>query len=143
MRHLVLLLAMLLSGGRASFAQSGSEPCPCLGKVCFDMEEAKAIEDTLWDRLSQRERRAIAFRILANRTEAAESAEREAEALRGVVGRLTTAAATERAESDASKAEALSWQLKAKGRGGRGLLIGIPLGGLATYGGLRLFGLVR
>jgi len=134
---------MLLSGARASYAQSGSEPCPCLNMVCFDMEEAKAIEDTLWDRLSQRERRAIAFRILANRTEAAESAEREAEALRGVVGRLTAAVASKQAETDASKAEALSWQLKARGGGGRGLLIGIPVGGLATYGGLRLFGVIR
>lgn len=114
-----------------------------MGKVCFDMEEAKAIEDTLWDRLSQRERRAIAFRILVNRTEAAESAEREAEALRGVVGRLTDAVASKQAETDASKAEALSWQLKAKGRGGRGLLIGIPVGGLASYGALRLFGVIR
>lgn len=130
---------MLLSGARASYAQSGSDPCPCLGMVCFDMEEAKAIEDTLWDRLSQRERRMIAWRIMQNRTEAAESASREADGLRATIAPLRASEAESRAAEAQAKDEALMWQLKAKGRGGRGLLVGIPLGALATYGGLKLF----
>lgn len=130
---------MLLAIGAASSAQSGSDPAPDSLVVCFTVAEAKEIGDTLWSRLDDREKRRIAQIIVRKSGEAAAAAVKEADRLRASVAPLAESEAAARTEAEAERQDALAWQLKARGRGGRGMLVGIPLGGLATYGGLKLF----
>ena len=129
---------MLMAIGAASSAQSGSDRV-----VCFTLEEAKEIGDTLWSRLDDREKRRIAQIIIRKAEEAADAAVKEADRLRASVAPLAESEAAARTEAEAERQDALAWQLKARGRGGRGLVVGIGLGALATYGGLRLFGAIR
>lgn len=138
MRALILLT--LLAIGRASSGQSGAEPPPDSPVVCFTVAEAKEIGDTLWSRLDDREKRRLAHVVLNRTTEAAAKANEEADRLRASVAPLAESEAAARTEAESRRDEALKWQLKARGRGGRGLVLGIGLGALATYGGLRLLG---
>lgn len=111
--------------------------------VCFTLSEARAIDDSLWNRLDLRTRREVARRMILNRDESLRSCETDLATCRdGYLAKIRSEA-TQRQNAEDATADALMWQLKARGRGGRGMLIGIPLGGLATYGGLRLFRLVR
>lgn len=136
---------MLLAIGRASSGQSGSDPMPPPDSlvVCFTVAEAKEIGDTLWSRLDDREKRRLAHVVLKRTEEAAAKANEEAQRLRESVAPLMASEAAARVDADTSRGEALKWQLKARGRGGRGLVVGIVLGALATYGGLRLLDGVR
>ncbi len=129
---------MLMAIGAASSAQSGSDRV-----VCFTVDEAKEIGDTLWSRLDDREKRRIAQIIIRKSDQAIADAVMEADRLRASLAPLVESEAAARVEAEVRRDEALSWQLKARGRGGRGLVLGIGLGGLATYGGLRLLGAIR
>lgn len=137
---------MLLACARASFAQPGDDLCPCLGKVCFDIAEAKEIGDTLWSRLDDREKRRLAGIILLRQTEAARSAERERDQAREALAPLMESEHEARTGEALAKDDAMKWQMKARGRGSRGFIIGIGFGALATYGGYKgaqALGLVR
>ena len=129
---------MLLAFARASSAQQGGERT-----VCFTIDEAKEIGDTLWSRLDDREKRRIAHVIIARLNEQAAGYERDMDVLRGQIAPLMASEASAREGKRLAKDDALMWKTKAKGRGGRGMLIGLPLGGLVTYGGLRVFGVLR
>ena len=97
------------------------------------------IGDTLWSRLDDREKRRLARVIIARLNKQAASFGEKNERLRGQVAPLVEAVSAKEEDARVAKEDALMWQMKARGRGGRGLLFGIPLGGLATYGGLKLF----
>lgn len=130
MRALVLLT--LLAIARASFAQSPNEGDRV---VCFTIEEAQAIGDTLWSRLDDREKRRIARAIVARLQASAMSYERELAILRAQIAPLAEGQAAAREEARLSNEEALRWRLKARGRG---LVVGVGIGSLATIGALSL-----
>lgn len=111
--------------------------------MCFTVEEAKEIGDTLWSRLDDREKRRIAHVIIARLNEQADGYERDMDRVQAQIAPLMASEASAIERAKWAEDDLVRWKLKARGRGGRGLLIGIPIGGLATYGGLRLFGLVR
>lgn len=102
--------------------------------VCFTMEESRLLDDTLWARLDHRQRREILWRMLQNRNEAVQSAENDLARCNDALRDKTLSEGVLRTDLDNARSEALDWQLKAKGRGGRGLLIGLGLGGLVGYG---------
>lgn len=134
---------MLLAIGAASSAQSGSDPAPDSLVVCFTVAEAKEIGDTLWSRLDDREKRRLAHVIILRLNEQAAGYERDMDRVQAQIAPLMASEASAREGERLALDDALIWKTKAKGRGGRGMLIGIPLGGLVTYGGLRLFGVIR
>lgn len=138
-----LVLLTLLAFARASYAQPGSDPCPCLGMVCFTVDEAKEVGDTLWSRLDDREKRRLAHIIIARLNEQAAGYERDMDRVQAQIAPLMASEASAREGERLAKDDALMWKTKAKGRGGRGVLIGFPLGAAATYGGLKLFGVIR
>lgn len=111
--------------------------------VCFTMEQSRLLDDTLWARLDQRERRQIIWMMLQKRNEAVESCERDLSRCTGALLDKTLSEGETRVALKDCVEERATWQLRAKGRGGRGFIIGLPVGGLATYGGLRLFGVIR
>lgn len=137
---------MLAGIGTASFAQFGSSPTPPPQDslvVCFTVGEAQMIGDTLWSRLDQRDKARIAHTIVQRQREIEASYQRDLDRAQAQIAPLMASEAQLRVKVDAERAEAVRWKLKAKGRGSRGLLLGIGLGGLATYGGLRLAGAIR
>lgn len=133
MRALVLLT--LLAIARASFAQSPNESDRV---VCFSIEEAQAIGDTLWSRLDDREKRRLARVIIARLEASTRSHEREQSILRAQIAPLAEGQAAAREEARQANEEALRWRLKARGRGGRGFVVGVGIGALATIGALSL-----
>lgn len=102
--------------------------------VCFTMEESRLLDDTLWARLDQRQRREILWKMIQNRNEAVQSANNDLGRCNDALRVKTLSEGALRTERDNARSEALDWQLKAKGRGGRGLMIGIGLGALLGYG---------
>lgn len=140
---------MLLAIAPASFAQSGNEPPPPPGDslvVCFTLKEAQEIGDTLWSRLDDRDKRRIARTLLRRVEEATEDCTRENDRLRSTIDPLVASEANARKEADQSAKESLDWQLKARGRGGRGFVLGFG-GGLAgafgIYKGGQALGVIR
>lgn len=111
--------------------------------VCFTVDEAKEVGDTLWSRLDDREKRRLAHIIIARLNEQAAGYERDMDRMQAQIAPLMASEASAREGERLAKDDALMWKTKAKGRGGRGMLIGLPLGGLVTYGGLRVFGVLR
>lgn len=111
--------------------------------VCFTMEESRLLDDTLWARLDQRERREIIWKMLQTRNEAVRSCEGSLSRCHKALLDKTISEAETRVAMTQATDEVAKWRLRAKGRGGRGFIIGLPVGGLATYGGLRLFGVIR
>lgn len=138
-----LVLPTLLVFAQASFAQPGSDPCPCLGMVCFTVDEAKEIGDTLWSRLDDREKRRLAHIIISRLNEQAQGYGRDMDRLRAQIEPLMASEASANERARWAEDDALTWKTRAKGRVGRGILIGVPIGGGLTYGGLRLFGVIR
>lgn len=86
------------------------------------------MHDSLWNRLSDRERRALAWRMMQNQSAARESAEREAEQAREQmrVAMRSNALCQEDYEAERSKRQEV--EMKTKGKGARGFLIGLGLG---------------
>ena len=111
--------------------------------VCFTIDEAKEVGDTLWSRLDDREKRRLAHVIVARLEDQAAGYERQLDGYRGQIAPLMESEASANKRAKWAEDDAMTWKLKAKGRGGRGFIIGLPIGGLATYGGLRLFGVIK
>lgn len=86
------------------------------------------MHDSLWQRLSDRERRALAWRMMQNQSEAKESAEREAEQAREQmrIAMRSNALCQEDYEAERSKRQEV--EMKTKGRGTRGFLWGLCVG---------------
>lgn len=86
------------------------------------------MHDSLWQRLSDRERRALAWRMMENQSAARESAEREAEQAREQmrIAMRSNALCQEDYEAERSKRQEV--EMKTKGRGMRGFLWGLGVG---------------
>lgn len=121
------MLLGLIAFATPSFAQSISD-CPCLGKVCFEIGEAEAIHDSLWTRLSHRERRVIAHQMLINQQQARASAEREARQATEKMQAAMRNSALYKEGWEAEKKERQELLVKTKGRGTRGFLWGLGVG---------------
>lgn len=125
------MLLGLIAFATPSSGQSSSD-CPCLGKVCFELGEAEAIHDSLWMRLSERERRVIAHQMLMNQQQARASAEREAKQATEQMQAAMRSSAVYKEDWEEEKQARQELMLKTKGRGARGFLIGLGLGVGAT-----------
>lgn len=121
-----MLLGLTAFAARSS-AQSTSD-CPCLGKVCFEIGEAEAIHDSLWMRLSDRERRVIAHQMLMNQQQARSSAEREAKQATEQMQAAMRNSALYKQDWEEEKQARHDLMVKTKGRGTRGFLVGLGLG---------------
>lgn len=114
-------------------AQYGADrPHPDSTVVWYYPSEAEAIHDSLWERLSVRERRVIAHQMIENQREAVASAEREAEQAKEQMRAAMKSAATYREDWEAEKKEKQELELKVRGRGTRGFLWGLGIGALGT-----------
>lgn len=133
-----LVLLMLLGFAKASYGQPESKRT-----VCFTPEEATEIGDTLWSRLDDREKRRLAHIIISRLNEQAQDYGRDMDRLRAQIEPLMASEASANERAKWAEDDALTWKTRAKGRVGRGILIGVPVGGGLTYGGLRLFGVIR
>lgn len=121
------MLLGLTAFAAPSFAQSTSD-CPCLGKVCFEIGEAEAIHDSLWQRLPERERRAIAHQMLMNQQQARSSAEREARQATEQMQAAMRNSALYKQDWEEERVKRQQIEVKTKGRGARGFLVGLGLG---------------
>lgn len=101
--------------------------------VCFTLGEAQAISDTLWSRLDDRARRELAHMLILRQGEQVTTAQRDNDRLRAQLEPLVKSEADAQERAKASHGEAMEWRMKAKGRGTRGLLIGLGMGGAFTY----------
>lgn len=131
------MLLGLTAFAAPSFAQSTSD-CPCLGKVCFEIGEAEAIHDSLWMRLSHRERQVIAWQMMENQKKATASAEREARQATEQMQAAMRSSALYKEDWEFERRERQELLVKTKGRGARGFLIGLGVGVSATLAAVLL-----
>lgn len=124
---------MLTASALPAFGQYGSDkPHPDSTVVWFYPSEAAAIHDSLWERLSDRERRVIAHQMLMNQRAATASAERQAEQATEQMRAALKSAAVYREDYEAELNARQQLQLKTKGKGTRGFLWGLGVGVAGT-----------
>lgn len=96
--------------------------------VWFYAYEAEAIHDSLWMRLSHRERQVIVWQMHENQKKATASAEREAKQAVENMKAAMRSSAVYKEDWEAERRERQDLLVKTKGRGTRGFLIGLGVG---------------
>ena len=102
--------------------------------VCFTMQEAELIHDTLWSAVNHRRARVVAAAMIGNLEQQLDAALRREQDQRSRADRLASGEGQAFAEVDQLKRDVVFWKRKANGRGWRAFFAGLFLGGSAGYG---------
>lgn len=130
------ILSVLLLIAVPSMAQRGTDPNRSApdSVVCFTMQEAELIHDTLWSAVNHRRARVVAAAMIGNLEQQLDAALRREQDQRSRADRLASGEGQAFAEVDQLKRDVAFWKRKANARGWRAFFAGLILGGGAGYG---------